>query len=186
VAAWLVTRDDGDPAPLPGEGAAGEPSACTDLPYQPCGQAAPAPGTDGKQCVGDRADYDGDAANGCEVEADDVDGAPLVDTIEANIAPVDDEDTYPVEVDDNVQFLCDGHLAIRLEAPPHIVLRLEVRDDDDKLLGAGTAVEGLPATVELGEARCGADDTTTLEVTVRPLTDDRTAENYRLSRDGDF
>jgi hypothetical protein len=186
VAGWLVTRDDDDPAPLEGTGAAGEPGACTDLPYQPCGQAAPAPGTDGRQCLAERADYDGNAANGCEVQADDVDGDPLVDTIEANIAPFDDEDTYPVEVNDNIQLLCDGHLAIRLEAPPDIVLALEVRDGDDKLLGRGTAIEGAPATVELGEARCGADDTTTLEVAVRPLTDDRTGENYRLSRDGDF
>ncbi len=186
AAAWLTTRDDDDTDPLVGNGAAEEPGACTDLPYQPCGQAAPAPGTDGASCLPDRADYDGDTVNGCEVEADGVDGDPLVDTIEANIAPVDDVDTYPVEVDDNLQVFCDGHLAIRLEAPPNIVLGLEVRDGDDELLGRGTAIEGAPATVELGEARCGANDATTLEVTVRPLTDDRTAENYRLSRDGDF
>jgi eukaryotic-like serine/threonine-protein kinase len=185
VAAWLVTRDDDEPAPLVGNGAAGEPSECSDLPYQPCGQAAPAPGTDGRQCLADRADYDGDTANGCEVEGDDVDGDPLADTIEANIAPVDDVDTYPVDVNDNIQLFCDGHLVIRLEAPPHIVLGLEVRDEDE-LVGRGTAIEGAPATVELGEARCGTDDATTLEVTVRPLTGDRTGENYRLSREGDF
>jgi hypothetical protein len=188
AAAWLVTRDGGgDPGrgPLPGDGAAADEGACTDLPYQPCGQAAPAPGTDGRQCLADRADYDGDVANGCEVVGDDVDGDALVDTIEANIAPADDVDSYPVTVKDNIQFFCDGHLAIRLEAPPNIVLGLEVRDDDE-LLGRGTAIAGAPATVELGEARCGADDATTLEVTVRPLTGDRTGENYRLSRDGDF
>jgi hypothetical protein len=186
AAVWLVTRDD-DPPPLVGSGtgAADEAGACADLPYQPCGQAAPAPGTDGRQCLANRADYDGDTANGCEVQADDVDGDPLVDTIEANIAPVDDVDTYPVEVKDNIQLLCDGHLVIRLEAPPHIVLGLEVRNKD-KLLGRDTAVDGDPAMVELGESRCGGDDATTLEVTVRPLTEDRTGANYRLSREGDF
>jgi hypothetical protein len=54
------------------------------------------------------------------------------------------------------------------------------------VVGQDTSVDGSPATVALDEQQCGGDDTTTLEVAVRAVGDDRVADDYRLTREGDF
>jgi eukaryotic-like serine/threonine-protein kinase len=157
---------------------------CADLPYQPCG-AEPAPFTDGTDCIDDHADYDRDAGNGCEASPDDQDGETLEETIEANIVPFDDVDTYPMQVEDHLQLLCDGELEISLESPPGMVLELEVRDQAG-IVGQATSIAGTPAVVTLGEQQCGGDDKTTLELAVRPIGDDRVASDYVLTRTGSF
>src|SRR3546814_6743229 len=96
-------RETGDP---PSTTTTATTSACTPLPYQPCGQAA-APNTDGQRCLTDFADYDADAGNGCEAAPDTfTDGDALVDRIEASIVPTDDVDTFTLDVADGRQLLC--------------------------------------------------------------------------------
>ena len=185
VAGVVVATGGADPADEPG--AAPTPAdagACEDLPYQPCG-ADPAPYTDGAACVDDYADYDGDPANGCEAAPDEVDGQPLADSIEANVVPADDIDTYPMEVEDHLQLLCDGQVTVTLEAPPGVVLRLEVRDSEG-VISEATASAGTPGVISLAEQECGADDKEVLEVVVRPIGSDRVADDYVLTRTGSF
>ena len=45
---------------------------------------------------------------------------------------------------------------------------------------------GTPAVLTLGEKQCGGNDSTTLDVVVRPIGSDRVADPYRLTREGDF
>ena len=179
-----LTGDDGDPTSTDGS-LADVPLDCDLRPYQPCDQDQPAPFTDGVQCIEDHADYDGDLANGCEAAPDDVGDQPLEDVIEANIVPADDVDTYSVEVDDKLQLLCDGTLEVRLEAPPGMVLGLEVHDSSG-LVDQATSVDGTPAEIRMSEQACGGNDAATLEVIVRPIGSDRVAASYRLTREGNF
>jgi hypothetical protein len=178
-----VAGDGGEEASL--GGAEGGAEACSSRPYQPCGQTEPAPFTDGNKCIQGHADYDGLATNGCEAAPHPDEARELVDALEGNIVPADDVDRYEVQVDDKLQILCDGVLQFRLEAPSGMVLSLEVRDGDE-VVGQDTSVDGSPATVALDEQQCGGDDTTTLEVAVRAVGDDRVADDYRLTREGDF
>jgi len=159
---------------------------CLDLPYQPCGQDEPAPNTDGRRCLEDHEDYDGDPSNGCEAEPDGIiDGTPLRDRIEGTIVPRDDVDVLSVEVADERQLLCDGRLRLTLTAPPGVTLRLQVLEDGE-LLGEATSADGVPATVTLREPECLFDDSTTLQVRVEPIGSDRTAEPWVLERSGSF
>ena len=162
-----------------------EADACSGRPYQPCGQDQPAPFTDGDRCIADHADYDGDAANGCEAAPHANEASELDDVVEGNIVPADDVDRYEVQVEDKLQVLCDGTLQFRLEAPAGMILGLEVLDDGE-VIGQDSTANGGPATVVRTEAQCGGDDTTTLEVVVRPMGDARVAGDYRLTREGDF
>jgi hypothetical protein len=58
--------------------------------------------------------------------------------------------------------------------------------DDDRPIESATATAETPAVITLGEAQCGGDDKTTLDVVVRPLGTDRVATDYVLSRTGSF
>ena len=157
---------------------------CVDLPYQPCGEP-PAPHTDGASCIDDHDDYDGLAANGCEAAPDDRDGERLDERVEANIVPRDDVDTYVLELDDEIRRRCDGAVEVRLEAPPGMVLELELRDHLG-IVDRASGVDGIPAVVRLTEERCGADDRTAYDVVVRATGDARVADDYVLTRDGGF
>jgi hypothetical protein len=157
---------------------------CVDLPYQPCGEP-PAPHTDGASCRDDHDDYDGLAANGCEAAPDDRGGERLDERVEANIVPRDDVDTYVLALADEIQRQCDGTVEVRLEAPPGMVLELELRDHLG-IVDRATSVDGIPAAVRLSEQRCGADDRTAYDVVVRATGDARVAEDYVLTRQGGF
>jgi Protein kinase domain len=159
---------------------------CQPLPYQPCGQAAPARNTDGTDCVEEHADYDGDPRNGCEAVPDDQDGRPLDTSITANIVPADDTDTYPLEVRDNLQQTCDGSVEIRLDVPPGSELALDVLGPGGDVLGHTTGTPAEPAVVTLGEAECGGEAALELEVVVRPVGGARVADDYVLTRTGNF
>ena len=185
VGGVAVARGGAEPGDSPGAvGTDGAEGVCEDLPYQPCGED-PAPNTDGEVCLDDHADYDADPANGCEAVPDEVDGQPLDDTIEANIVPDDDIDTYPMEIEDHLQLLCDGRVTVTLEAPPGIVLRLEVRDSAGVITEA-TASAGTPGVISLTEQQCGTDDKEVLEVVVRPIGSDRVPDDYVLTRTGSY
>ncbi|MGE3619710.1 MAG: serine/threonine-protein kinase [Acidimicrobiia bacterium] len=161
--------------------------SCQDLPYQRCGQARPATGTNGRTCLDGFADYDAIPANGCEAHDDGLpDGTALVDHREATIVPADDVDVFELEVEDRFQLLGDGRLTVRLEGPEGVALRLRVRGPDGELRGEDVAADGVPAVVRLTEPRRGGDDSTTLRVEVAAVGSDRSAEPYRLSRSGSF
>lgn len=176
---------DGD-APTPDEDlATPETTACTPLPYRPCG-GTDAPNTDGRRCLDDAADYDGVATNGCEAEADDVDGTELVDALEATIVPADDRDEYPFVVTDAGDLGCNNTLAVTLVAPAGQSLRLTVLDDSGEIRGEATSADGIPGVVEIRDPRCFRDDGSRYRARVEPVGSDRSAEAYDLSRTGSF
>jgi hypothetical protein len=185
VTAWTLGRNGDGRDTVTDGGAAPEPG-CVDLPYKPCGQAEPAPYTDGTECIDEHDDYDGDPANGCEAAPDDQDGRPFDQDLSANIVPRDDVDTYPMTIQDNLDLLCNGQVEIKLEAPPGIALSLEVYDQDDQPLESAVSRAGSAAVVTLSEKRCGGDDETILDVTVRPIDEGRVADDYVLTRTGSF
>jgi hypothetical protein len=162
---------------------------CTDLPYQPCGASAPAPGTDGRECLTDFADYDGEAGNGCEAVDDDLaDEEPFPDgaePIEATIVPADDVDTFAMAVGDGSQLLCDGRFTVRITAPEGMTLHLEVLDDGE-VVGEATSAEGVTGSVTLREEECLFSEARTLIARVSASGTDRSGEPYRLERSGSF
>lgn len=162
--------------------------ACIDLPYQPCGEE-PAPNTDGRACLEGYADYDQDAANGCEAEPDPYDATLDLDDLdgplEATLVPADDIDTYRLTVRDAFQLNCGGQLRVTLTAPEGVTQRVTVRDGDEER-GSAASADGEPATVTVREQDCGGDDGTVLIVEVTSVGSDRSAEPYRLEVSGSF
>jgi hypothetical protein len=100
--------------------------------------------------------------------------------------PGDDVDTYPMEVEDNLQLGCGGSVEIVLRAPPGIVLSLDVIAHDGAVVEHATSSAATPAVVVLGEAECGGDDKMTLDVVVRAAGGERVSADYELTRTGDF
>lgn len=160
-------------------------TACVDLPYQGCEHDEPATGTDGTSCLPDLFDHDGDAANGCEAEADDIDQAELRSgSIEGTIIPEGDADTLLLPVSDRWQFLCDGRLTLSLTAPDGLDLEMRVFDDGDEITRL-EAAGGTTDTVRLGDPSCGDNDSTTLEAIIR-ATDGRSSDPWLLERSGSW
>jgi hypothetical protein len=178
--ATVATRSSDDVAAPPSTVDPSEP--CTDLPYQPCG-FAPAPGTDGTDCLPRRADYDGDASTGCEAVSDDVAGQPFVDRIEANLVPADGFDEYPMRVRHSFNLFCDNELVVTLEAPQGATMRLEVLDEAE-LLGTAVSADAEPAEVRLGQPDCFANVNLDLVARVSWEGERRTAASYVLTREG--
>ena len=185
----VSTSETGTPAASTTTTAAPTTTSCTALPYQPCGASQPAPGTDGRRCLPERADYDGAATNGCEAAGDGLpDDAPFPEgaaPMEGTIVPRDDIDTFAMRVGDGYQLLCDGQFTVTLTAPSGMTLRLEVLDGHD-VLGQTTSADGLPASVRLRERECLVSDARTLRARVSPIGSDRTGAPYRLERSGSF
>jgi hypothetical protein len=159
-------------------------AACQPLPYQPCGGPV-APGTDGNACIDERADYDGDATNGCEAAPDALDGTGL-GRVEPTIVPVDDVDEFIVEARDGFQFLCDGTMTFDLTAPVGMSLKLTVIDDGGEVLGEVTSADGVSGPLEIEEPSCGGNDSGTLRAVVTPVGSDRVAAPYVLERSGNW
>ena len=86
----------------------------------------PRPWTDGRHCVGNHADYDGNVSNGCEAAPDTLDGSTIHGQVRANLVPADDTDTYRFHVSDHFQFTCDGQIHVTLTAPSQVSERLVV------------------------------------------------------------
>jgi len=159
--------------------------ACTPLAYQPCGRPAAA-FTDGLQCTDDHADYDADPTNGCEAAPDTLDGTPLTRRISsAGLVPVADVDRYPLEVGDDLQWLCDGALDVTLTAPAGVAMRLDVLRSGSPLAST-VSTDGGPAKVTLDDPSCLGDDSTELQARVSWVGDARTAVPYTLERDGSY
>jgi hypothetical protein len=188
LAALIVAaQETGDlvASPTTTDGAA----ECTDLPYQPCGQARPAPGTDGRRCLADFADYDERAGNGCEAVADDLaDEEPFPEgsePIEGTIVPADDVDTFSMDVGDGSQLLCNGRFTVRITAPEGMTLLLEVLDDG-AVLEETTSAGGVTGSVTLNEQECLFSEARTLIARVSAVGSDRSGDPYRIERSGSF
>jgi tRNA A-37 threonylcarbamoyl transferase component Bud32 len=188
----LVASRPGDGRLGPGTGqAAAAPVAalppCAPLPYRPCGQAVPAPFTDGRSCTDGHADYDGDAANGCEAAPDGLGGSVLDaehPLLLANLVPADQVDTYRAYVSDHPQLFCDGRLTIRLTAPAGVADRIEVVRSG-VVLASAISENGHPAEATVDEPSCLHDDSGWLLVRVSSVAS-RTAAPYRLEQSGSF
>jgi hypothetical protein len=159
---------------------------CPDLRYQPCGEDA-APNTDGRRCVDDHGDYDGDRANGCEAVPDGVaDGSLVEGEVTGNLVPRADVDTWTVAVEDRFQFSCDGTVTVTLTAPAGASMRATVTDADGTELADTTSADGSPGSVDLTEPTCAGDDSGTLEVVVSSVGSDRSPEEYTLEVTGSY
>jgi hypothetical protein len=183
--AWGGGGDESEAATEPAAETTPTEPPCAPTKYQPCGEE-PAPGTDGRTCLDGRDDYDGLTSNGCEAEADDLDGTELVDRIAANIVPADDVDRYPMEVADELDLGCNNTLRVEITAPPGLALRLEVLDGQGEVLGQATSADGIPGEVAIQDPRCFRNDSGTFVAQVTATGSDRTAEPYVLTRRGSF
>jgi hypothetical protein len=183
IAGWWANRPDESSARGQRTGTASASPGCTPLRYRPCGQPV-APFTDGERCIKDHGDYDGQRANGCEAAPDLVDGQPVVDRVEANLVPADDQDRYPLQVSDEFQLICGGRLEVVLTSPKGVAQRIEVLSGEQVLAVAASA-DGLPARVELTEPSCGSDDSATLTLRVSTVSG-QSAEPYVLETSGSW
>lgn len=187
AAVVVAARETGDGPPPATTATSATP--CEARRFQPCGQAEPAPGTDGDRCLVDFEDYDEDPGNGCEAPpdglADDTDFPEGSDPIRGTIVPRDDVDTFAMRVGDGAQLLCDGTFRVTITAPTGMTVRLEVIDGDD-LLGETTSADGVPSAVSLGEQDCFFSEARTLTARVSPIGTDRSGGEYTLARAGSF
>jgi hypothetical protein len=159
---------------------------CLDLRYQPCGEG-PAPNTDGRRCVDDHGDYDGDRANGCEAAPDGVAEGTAVDgEVSANLVPRADVDTWTVAVEDRFQFSCDGTVTVTLTAPAGASMRATVTGQDSTEVADTTSADGSPGSVQMTEPTCAGDDSGTLEVVVSSVGSDRSPDDYTLEVTGSY
>ena len=183
----VAARETGD-APPPATTATTAPP-CEGRPYQPCGQAEPAPGTDGDRCLAGFEDYDADAENGCEAHEDGLeDGADLPDdpgVARGTIVPRDDIDTFAMAVGDGSQLLCDGRFRVTITAPEGMSVRLRILDGEE-VLGETTSSDGVSAQIQLDEQECFFNEGRTLTAEVSPIGSDRTGGEYTLERSGSF
>ncbi len=178
-----------DPADGAGSAAPIDSTTCDARPYQPCGAASPAPGTDGRHCLDGFEDYDGDATNGCEAAddglAEDVSFAEGAAAMAGTIVPRDDVDTFAMHVGDGYQLLCDGRFTVTITAPDGMTVRLEVLDGD-AVVDETTSADGIPSHVTLDDPDCLFSDALTLTARVSPIGTDRTGDEYELERSGSF
>lgn len=160
-------------------------SSCTAQPFHPCGGPV-APNTDGSRCVGDTADYDEVASNGCEAEPDTADGTELIDRIAANLVPAADTDEYPLTVADAGDVGCNNTLRVQIVAPAGTAVRLELHDADGAVLGETVSADGVAGEIAVRDPRCFRSDDGTYTAVVTSSGSDRSADNYVLTRTGGF
>jgi hypothetical protein len=164
----------------------GPPSSagCVPLPYQPCG-APVAPFTDGRQCIDDHADYDGQPANGCEAAPDAEDGTTFSRRLSANLVPAGDVDRYPTPVDDDFQLLCDGAFKITLVAPAGVSMRVDLLVGGE-IVDTSVSSDERPATVRADDSSCFTSEDRDVIARVSWAAEARTSAPYELRRSGSF
>lgn len=163
---------------------------CESKPFQGCNPdgtlAEPQANTDGEACLGGFEDYDEYQLNGCEAEPDDLDEVTELTesspSVQGTIVPRDDTDRFVLPVDDGFDLTCSGRLTITLIAPEDMQLELDASRNGNRI-GREISAEGRPAEVRVDEA-CGRNDSGEIDVTVRAVGSDRSAERYTLRRDG--
>jgi hypothetical protein len=161
-------------------------TTCTPLLYQPCGQGAPAPGTDGRACLPGRADFDGNAANGCEAVSDYQLGRPLVagQSRRANLVPATGVDSFQAEVSQSFLNLCLTKFKVTLTAPPGTTDQVEIIKDG-RVLATATSADLAPATASASKPSCFDSGATTVIVQVSAVRG-QSAEDFRLVSSGSW
>jgi hypothetical protein len=186
VAVMVRLDDDGGGGGLTA-GSTTTTAACEPLPYQPCGQEQPAPFTDGRVCIEEHGDYDGDAANGCEAAPDGLtEPVELEESAEATLVPRDDVDTYRFNVSDTIQFLflCEGSVTVTLTGAPGTEQKLAVSVGGEVKEEAVSA-DGEPASVTIKES-CMPDEHYEVIAEVSSVGDARVDQPYTITREGTF
>jgi hypothetical protein len=155
------------------------------LAYQPCGQA-PAPGTDGTQCLPGRADFDGNPLNGCEAVSDYRLGTELRTgtAVLANLVPAGAVVTFPTHVNDNILDFCTGQFRVTLTAPPGVTEKVEIVRAG-KVLASAVSQSLQPATASAGEPSCFHDNSGWLTVRVSAISG-QSADDFRLTRNSSW
>jgi tRNA A-37 threonylcarbamoyl transferase component Bud32 len=158
---------------------------CVGLAYQPCGQA-PAPGTDGTQCLPGRADFDGNPLNGCEAVSDYRPGTELRTgtAVLANLVPAGAVVTFPTHVNDNILDFCTGQFRVTLTAPPGVTEKVEIVRAG-KVLASAVSQSLQPATASAGEPSCFHDNSGWLTVRVSAISG-QSADDFRLTRNSSW
>jgi hypothetical protein len=191
--AWSQRGSKASPAAAAAARAAQRPAvttpttaACTPLLYQPCGQAVPAPGTDGTNCLPGRADYDRILANGCEAVSDFQAGQTLAtgQAIGANLVPADAVDTFSALVSQSLFNLCLTKFRVTLTAPPGTTDRVEIIDNG-RVLAAATSSDLGPGTAIASKPSCLATGAVTVTIRVSPVSG-QSAEDFRLTSSGSW
>lgn len=159
-------------------------TACAPLTFQPCGAPA-APFTDGRECVDEHADFDGDPVNGCEAAPDTQDGTTFARTIVANLVPNDDVDRYPTPVGDDLQILCNGVFEVTLVAPTDASMRVDLIVSGE-IVDTAVSNRDRPAQVSAEDPSCFASDEREVTTRVSWAGAARTSEPYELRRSGSF
>jgi tRNA A-37 threonylcarbamoyl transferase component Bud32 len=163
-------------------------AVCQPLPYQACTQSMPAPFTNGRTCIDNHADYDGNPLNGCEAAPDTVpDGTVLAPDhpIVANIVPANEVDTFLVYLTAHFQPLCNAAASITLTAPPGVADRVEVLLKN-KVVATAVSYSGQPSTAYVKDPPfpfCFHDNSGWYTVRVRSVAGNRAA-SYKLTVSG--
>jgi tRNA A-37 threonylcarbamoyl transferase component Bud32 len=161
-------------------------TTCTPLLYQPCGQATPAAGTDGSNCVAGHADFNSVLADGCEAVSDYQSGPVLAagQTIAANLVPADAVATFQAQVPENLLSFCLAKFRVTLVAPPGTTDRIQILRDT-KVLATATSTNMRPATATASKPSCF--DTGSAAVTIQvSAVAGQSAEDFQLTSSGNW
>lgn len=157
---------------------------CTYQQFQPCGQAQPAPHTDGWSCAPGWYDVNGLAVDGCEAYADYRPGTVLVAArpARANLLPAAATDVFTTHVSGNAFHLCWGALHLTLTAPAGTADQLTVWEGT-QVVATAQSVSGSPGTATVHKPTCFGSDSEMLRVTVSAASGE-SGTDFSLTRDG--
>ncbi len=161
-------------------------TACTPLRYQPCGAAAPAPGSDGSRCLPGRADFNGNQADGCEAVSDFQPGQSIQvgQALRANLVPATTVDSFQAPVAQSFFNLCLTKFRVTLTAPPGTSDKVEVIKDG-KVLATATSTNLAPATAVVSKPACFDSGATTVTIQVSTVSG-QSEEDFRLVTSGSW
>jgi hypothetical protein len=161
-------------------------TACAPLLYQPCGQVAPAPGTDGNNCLAGRADFDNILADGCEAVSDYHPGQvmPSGQVMRANLVPAAAVDTFQAQVAEKLLSLCLTKFRVTLTAPPGTTDKVEIISNGT-VLASATSTDLEPATASASKPSCFDSGSATVTIEVSAVSG-QSAEDFRLVTSGSW
>lgn len=176
------------PAPAPAKAPVSTPitTACTPQLYQPCGQASPDFGTDGRTCLPGHADYDGILANGCEAVSDYQPGRVITggQPVAANLVPANAVDTYQANVAEHFYDLCLDTFKVTITAPPGTTDQVQILRGGD-VLATATSADLESATASASKPSCFDNGSAMVTIQVSAVAG-QSAEDFRLITSGSW
>jgi len=91
-----------------------------------------------------------------------------------------------VGIEDAGDLLCNNTFQMRITAPAGTTLRLELVDEDDRVLAEAVSADGVPGDIAVSDPRCFQSDSGDYAAVVTPAGSDRSADAYVLERAGSF